>query len=1125
MSLPDIGFPDARSVFIRHCLPRVSGLMIPVHPVCSSASIRMLVFRQWLSVFLVLSLPALMQAQDDVTTPGDVPRGQILLRQDDGKIVPLEDLAIPSEKIGQFLEWLTTQINVPSFEITSIDASGKIQDDRAEIHVELEVEVHAENDWVRIPVEFPSWTIIGFQHAPAHPKFESRFAGNAGSGREWLLMGKGSHQLSLVLIAEVRSQDAGRQRLKMSLPNAVVSTLQLTFDELIEGVRDNAGRRQLSKSGDLQSTVTFWGLKQETEISWQSLAPAGDQATVISTPEPASMVLDLNARRAVLTCTQTIEIAEGAIDQLTVRLPSGYGEAAITGRDESGNSIVQSRRLSTTNGVSTAEINFTKPIRRRIELRFDLGLKDTTFPQVIFISVPNIDGVAEQSANIEIRIPRGLDVDISPGLLTRRTRVETQSDQRSEAITFDLFSTDASLQLNVREVEARFAVEPQLEFSTDEQRLLLLARFPVNVSPGSLDELQIDWIGYAQDEWQIDPASIYLTEDDGERQKLSYEPFEDSIRLPLGNFQSGQFSVEFSAFRSLVTDSQDGVVFRLPDVAASTVHPTVVSLIETDTYSLSLTNGDDGSLFSMVPYRQTPSHENVERATTWLVNDSRSSVRIRHMPQIQEVSSTAVVALDAVRDSVSVHTEISINVLHRDLRELRFTVPDGVEPTVRLSDHEDPLPRPEVNDGERVWQLPEAIRGQHLVSIDYHWTPESGADDIRLPLVLPSLGLGSLIIGTNIPDILSVVEDKTLRQQYSRTFQAAWSTSESRTDIAVRVPKALRHHRPRVPSICLVQSRINPSNVWTTTTAVYEVPPPTVLFRVPPGVGVFAMVNGVSVQTTLIDLGPMDSGELYQVTVPSDFQDRSARVSLSCQTPRASHHHLVSRADVTYSRVVGVPEWLTTVWVVGSPDHYRMVSLETHHQPVSSPGLADVLLFSSTNQISRTVETTLAGFPESVRSHFRSQFDDSFIGRRSALVFVVGPEFRTVPLLIYSRAMGWVGAAGLGVLLYCGMLFLRHHLRLVLWLAISASAVAWATLPQQTLTLLLPIVPAVAVVTIAWIFRQLLTSAVHQHQPRRKRNPIFVSAPRTLAQSSATSILVAAPPRSEAEPVVHQTDL
>ncbi len=1085
----------------------------------------MLTLRLSLPLFLMLNQPAVLSAQDDVTTPGEAPRGQILMRQDDGRIVPLEDLAIPSEKIGQFLEWLTTQLNVPSFEIANIDASGKVQDGCAEIHVELEVEVHAENDWVRIPIDFPSWTIIGFQHAPADSNFESRFAGNAANSREWLLMGKGSHQLSLDLIAEVRSQDAGRHRLKMSLPNAVVSTLELTFDELIEGVRDNAGRRQLSTSSDLQSKLTFWGLKQETEISWQSLAPAGDQAIVVSTPEPASIVLDLNARRAVLTCTQTVNIADGAIEQLTVRLPSGYGEAAITGRDESGNSIVQSRRLSTTDGVSTADIIFTKPIRRRIELRFDLGLKDTTFPQVISVSIPNIDGVAEQSAKVEIRIPRGLDVDIRPGLLTRRARVESQSDQRSEAITFDLLSTDASLQLKVREVEARFAVEPQLEFSTDEQRLLLLARFPVNVSPGSLDELQIDWVGYAEDEWQIDPASIYLTEDDGEQQKLSHEPSANGIRLPLGNFQSGQFSVEFSAFRSLDVDSEDGVVFRLPDVAASTVHPTVVSLIESDTYSLSLTNGDADSLFSMAPYRQTPRHESVERATTWLINDSRSVVRIRQTPQIQEVSSTAVVALDAVRDSIYVHTEINLNVRHRDLRELRFTVPDGVEPTVRLSNHEDPLPRPEVNDGERVWQLPEAIRGQHSVLIDYHWTPRSEVDDNRLPLVLPSLGVGSLIIGTNIPDVLSVVEDKTLRQQYSRRFQAAWSTSESRTDVAIRVPQALRHHRSLVPSICLVQTRINPLNVWTTTTAVYEETPPTVLFRVPPDVGVFAMVNGISVRATSIELGPMDSGEVRQVSVPSGFQGSSVRVSLSCQTPRDPHHHLLSRADVTYPRVVGAPDWMTTVWVVGTSDDARIVSLEAYQQPVSNHTLTDALLFSSNNRISRTVETTLAGFPESIRSHFRSQFDDSFMNQRATLAFIVGPEFRTIPLLIYSRAMGWVGAAGLAVVLYCGLLALRHHLRLVSGVLIPVCAFVWATLPQQTLALLLPGLPAVAAVTVAWILRQLLMPTGHQRRSRRKRKSIFVSAPRTLTQSSASSLLVLSTPLSGTEPVVQQTDL
>ena len=1096
--------------------------MNPARPVCCLVFDRLLSDRPWLSVLLVLSITSGLHAQDDVTSPAEVPRGHILLRQDDGKSVPLEELGIPSEKIDQFLELLTTQLSVPSFEITDINASGKVQEDHTEIHVKLKIEVHTEDDWVRIPVEFPSWTIIGFQHAPEDADFESRFAGNAASGREWILKGRGSHELSLDLIAEVRAMDVDRRRLKMSLPNAVVSTLQLTFDELIEDVRDNAGHRQLSTASGQKSKVTFWGLKRETEISWQSLAPTGEQATGISAPEPASMVLDLNARRAVLTCTQTVDITDGAIEKLTVRLPPGYGEAAITGRDESGNSIVQSSRLSTANGVTTAEIAFTKPMRRRVELRFDLGLKDTTFPQEIMVSIPNIDGVAEQSANLDIRIPRGLDVDPTPGLLTRRARVESESDQ---AVTYDLLSSDASLKLNVREVEARFAVEPQLEFSTDEQRLLLLARFPVNVSPGSLDELQIEWTGYTVDEWQIDPGSIYLTDDEGERHKLSHEPSADAVRLPLGTFQSGQFTVEFSAFRSLEDDgSRNGVVFRLPDVAASTVHQTVVSLVESDTYSLSLTSGHDDSLFSMVPDRQSAQREHPERTTTWLVDESGSSVRIRQTPQTQEVSSTAVVALDVRRKGIKVHTEVDLNVRYQDLRELRLYVPDGVEPRVKLSNYEGPLPRTETSDDERVWQLPEAIRGRRSVSIDYYWTPASEVDSNRLPLVLPSQGLESLVIGTNIPDVLSLVEDETLRQCFSGDFQAAWSTGEFRRDAAINIPQSLLHHQSRLPSVCLVQTRVNPSNVWTTTTAVYEKTPATVLFRVQAGVQVFAMINGNHMESAAIELGPIDAVEMRQVSVPLDVQGSSARISLRCQIPREPHHHLMSFEDTTYPQIVGAPGWMTTVWVVGAPDHARLVSLETRQQPVPDRTLADIMLFSSSGRISRTIETTLTDFPESVRDQFHRQFKDSFVSQGVALAFVAGPEFRSVPLLIYSRAMGWIVAAGLGVVFYTGLLTLRRHLRTVAGLLIPTCAVISAALPQQTPALLLPVLPAVVVATVAWLIHELLTPASPRLRHRRRRKSVFVSAPRTLSPSSVPGAPIPATPVSSVDPAVQRMD-
>ncbi len=1100
--------------------------MNSAHTVRSSAIRRCSVIAFGLPALLLLCVAGSVHGQNDTTADAEPVQVQILFRQDDGKVVPIENLGFPPERIEQVLQWLTTQQSVPGYD-TIMAASGTVHQSRAEIHVELKIEVHAD-DWVRVPVGFQSWTVTDFQHAPDQPGFESRFAGNASGRREWFLKGKGSHTLSMDLIAEVRDQKADRQRLKLSMPNAVTSSLKLTFDHPVQNVRGNTGNRGPVESRGDETIATFYGLQQETEITWESAATASDQSMVISAPEPAAMTLDLTTSTAVLRCTQAVTITDGAIDHLLVRLPPGYSEAAITGTDDSGNQIVQSDDMTAADGASTARIVFNRPVRRRIELQFELQhAKTATQPsdeEVIFVSVPDIDGISEQTATVNISIPRGLEVKISPGLQTRRVRVESQPNLRSEEATaFELLSTDARLQLNVREPEARFTVRPQLRFSTDEKNLLLLARFPINVSPGSLDELLVSWQRFSEDGWQIDPGSIYLTEDDDKRSQLSHNfPDENSIHLPLDNFQSGRFTVEFQAFRSLIPSTEGAAAgaFYLPDVVASTSLSTTLSLVESDTYSLSLTRATDGSSFDMASSRTLVTPQDSSRVTSWQVRDSGSLVRVQESRQTQEISSKAVVALNAERGSIQVHTEISINVKHRDLRELRFTAADGIIPTLKLGGQPEPLPTVKLDGDEFVWQLPEAIRGEHTASLSYLCTPDPTAVEVRLPLVLPASGLESLIVGTEIPQVIDVVHDENIRPVYQERFEAAWYSDEPLTELLLSIPQALRHHQPSLPSICLVETHIGPVNVSTTTTAVYESRPRNVLFSVPANAGILARVNDVQVEAPKIELGELDSREIRRVFIPADMQEGSVAISLTCQTPRGPHHHLLSRETIECPRIVRPPEWLTTVWLIQTLDHDRLVSLDSRQHSLVAPSVTDTVLLSPADRVSRSIDTILSGMPDSVRAQFEERLDQSAVTSRASLVFVGGPQLQSGPVMIYSRSMGWVIAAGLGILIYAGLVSFRQHLKLIAIVGIPLCVLAWGLLPQQTLALMFPLLPAVVVAFGAWIIRQLLKPSQLRRRSRHRRPTAFSATSRSQQRSSVADPLRAPAPVSGAEPAV-----
>lgn len=1080
---------------------------------------------RWLPVLLVLCLGGSLQAQNGDLAEAESIQGRLLYRLDDGTVVPLENLLIDPLKIEQVVQWLTTQRNVPGYD-TIITASGQVSNGQASIHVDLQIEVHAEDDWVRVPVGFQSWTVQSFQHAPDQPGFESRFAGNASSQREWFLRGKGSHTLSMDLVGEVRDLDAARQRLKLSMPNAVISSLELTFDQPVENVRGNFGDQSPVRTTDEGSTVKFWGLDQETEISWESAAAAGDQTTVITCPEQAEMTLDLTTSTAGLRCTQLISITDGAVEQLSVRLPPGFPYTSITGTDDAGNNVVKSDDVITTDGISTARIVFTKPVRRRVQLDFDLRRVQSGSRQTIFVSVPKVSGVSDQSARVNILIPRGLKVEIPPVPLTQRIRVEPTAGQLSEATAYELLSTDARLRVTVSEQKARFTTRPEIEFSTDDRSLLLLARFPFNVSSGSLDKLTVTWQDFAKDGWQIVPGSVYLNPEQGPRRELSYDIADDSkLNLMLDNFQSGIFSVQLEAFRDLspADDDEESGSFSLPDVITPRRHETIVSLIESDMFSLSLSSARDGRSFDMIPSQRLVTPDAPGRTTKWLVNESGSRVRVEPSLQTQEVSSSAVVGLDAERDSILVHARIDINVQHRDLPELRFTADDEVQPSLTFSDESTALPLPERDGDEFVWQLPEPIRGQHTVSVRYRWAPRQNKEPVQLPLILPSSGLESLIIGTRIPDVVSVVNDGSIPQIIQEQFEAAWYSEEPLAEVELEIPQNLQRHQPQLPSICLVETQIGPVNVTTTTTLFYESRPDDVLFNVPVSAGIAAAVNDIRVDAVKIELMEMDTGEMRQISVPRSAVENpedGVTVSLTCQTPRGPHHHLLSRETPAYPRLVRAPEWLTTVWLVSTSENNRLVSLDSNHHSVGNASMTDAWLPASADQMPPAIETALTGLPDSIRRRFQEGFGRSAITQHASLTFVTGPQLQSVPLMIYSRAMGWVLAAGLGILLYTVLVTFRQHLKLILTLMIPVCVLAWGLLPQQTLSLLMPMLPAIIAAVVAWTIRQLLIPSHARRRSRRRRGTVFTATPRPQSASTLTDSLGSAAPVSGAEPAV-----
>lgn len=1094
--------------------------MNPAHTVrCPAARI--------LLASLVLCAGASLHAQEESPPASRVIDGELLYQLGDGAPMNLRDSGVSSEQIQQILEWIAAQTRLPSYGAT-MKASGTVGDVTANIHVELAVDVHID-DWVRVDAGFPSWTPLKFEYTSADPAFRYRRDLDESNRLQFHLKGKGLHTLSIDLLGEVRDQEADRQRLKLSRPPAALPCdLELKFEHPVEDVVSNSGHDSAKGSTKPQSTVRFWGLNPETEISWERSAATGDQTTVVSAPEPASMTLDLTASDIRLSCDQTINIADGAVDRLKVRLPPGFNEVAITGVDDNGSSIVRSDEVSVVDGVDIANIEFTKLVRGRVDLKFDLRRRATALQETIVVSLPDIVRIAAQSGTVTIQRPPGLNVITTPGALTERTRVEVEPDQRTEATAFKLLSTEAKLLLDVSQQKARYTVQPHLTFSTadqnpgDSQRLLLRAQFPINVSPGSLDELSIDWKQFDQDGWKIFPGTVELIQDGGVSRSLTPDIRDgDTIDLVLDNFYSGRFTVEFQAFRDLDASEASGSgAFHLPDVDASASHDTIVSLVESDTYSLLLTNAEDARGFSRYQSRDLNVPGDASRVTSWLVSKSGSAVHVDLALQKQEVSSTAVVALDDDLGAIRVHTEVEIDVRHRDLSELRFKAAKKVFPVLTLKGESEPLQRYQLDGDEFVWQLPNAIRGRHTFLLGYLLTPDS-SPEVRLPLVLPSNGLKSLTVATNIPEVIRLVDDESVQLVSPGKFVAAWRCDENLDSVLLTIPDRLDDQQSQPPSICLVNTHVGPVNITTTTSVFYQETPGRVAFNVPADASVTATVNGSVVDAPKIDLNQTDTSEIRQVFVPDSLIEGTdgVTVSLTCQTPRGPHHHLMSTEAPRYPRLVRAPEWLTTVWLVDGRDDSRLVPLDFRQHAIPGETVTGAMQITPENRISRSIKTALSGLPDSIRTRFWQHLNDVTVHRQPSLAFIAGPQLQTVQIMIYSRALGWLIAAGLGILFYTTLVSFSKNLKLLAAILVPVCVLVWGLLPQQTLALLFPVLPAVGVATVAWLVRLLMQPATIRRS-RRRRNTIFVASTLSHSQTSVADASASGAPLSGVERVV-----
>ena len=728
------------------------------------------------------------------------------------KVTPLP--AFTREMLEDVLKRARLQGAVRLIDLVELKITGEEKSNGfAYLTVELQIRVHAENERVGVDVGFNEFTLRDrIEHVCETPNSWASLETDKLPAKSWILFGKGLHRLTFDLIGQVRATTNGQQRIRIDTLVTPLSSLLLKFHETVESAQLTNGNPADVREGSTPGTseLQTWGLADQTEIVWTPKPADESRKVSVRSTAPAKMTLDLTTDPGSLMIKQPLVISGGSVDHLEVKLPKKFSQVSISGTDADGTSIIPSfHKVDEDSWL----IQFSDPITGPITLDYDLGLEKQSYPQDISVKLPTISNSTNETGDIELFVPIGLDVKVNrpDEKNTRRIRVESAKGMRTAVVAYRLLSAEARLDLTISETEAFFSVVPQISFETERDEILqrntlfLTARFKINIARGSLNKMDLKWPNYVSDGWQVvsGDATRLITES-GSKPITGFSPREspDTFTVVFPERQSGQFEIELQAFRDLQSVQAGNGILFLPDIVSPTPHTTTVSLIESDADSIVLSRPGADSSFPALPSSRWPKvlKESKKPLSAWLVDSPNEPVQIKITPQKEEVRVRVMTALSIVNDSISVNQIISYDVRHKDHGEIRLVLPD-VTPTVRLKGTSEDLSRTKSPTEEAVFSLPTAKRGKFDITVDYFWSP-STADiannerTIRVPIAMPfSTGkqFETLTVATNAPESLLLVSSPDWERIHSDDYSAAWQSAKATTGVPVMLQHALEY--------------------------------------------------------------------------------------------------------------------------------------------------------------------------------------------------------------------------------------------------------------------------------------------------------------------------------------------
>lgn len=615
-------------------------------------------------------MPAAAKGEKDMEKP--VTRGQAAVeraepdiywvRDENGKLVPAL-FNITLDDINRMMA-LREGAAAPrgAFRLERFVAKSEVVGDYATVAIEMVIAV-TDDGWVRVPLrmgglvltDLPKWSGNG-----------ERLVDFDADGREYVAWFRGKaeepHQLSLRGLVNLES-DASQRRLKLNVPRAVFSELELVVHETSAIGQVSGGVLADTDHAPQRTRFRASGLSSDFALTWHAAdAERARPPTALSVKGQITSTVDAGGIDS--TANLTVSAFGREFNSFQVRLPPGATLLPVDAPDysvselpakEGERKLVEVRLKAKTALPTTVKLLTKQGHDVTREGTFDLGGFDCV-------------GAVGQSGHLAVKVEDDWQVTfVRPQGVLQSDNLPPEMDSDAVVAGFLYFGQPFSLAVHVAPRQTRMSVEPSYVVRVSPHHLSLDATFKYHINGAKIFTLSLNLNG-----WQLDvlePAALINS-------SALVSGAGDAVLIPLKQPVTGELELKVRAIRPLAADAT-AFEFALPQPSADVVATKRLVVLADDNVILSprLTEASGFSVSTAPSDLPLPAH----RQTPWTYQSDLPDPRF-----------TADFRVAARRLTTRVHAQVDLaaaskiketlfaNVSHEAIESLRLLVPPAL---------------------------------------------------------------------------------------------------------------------------------------------------------------------------------------------------------------------------------------------------------------------------------------------------------------------------------------------------------------------------------------------------------------------------------------------------------------